>query len=48
MPWRVCPQSVTKRLSLGAELVYQVAARMAGGEIAIASAAGRYTMEGPY
>ncbi|KAI8425834.1 hypothetical protein MSG28_011599 [Choristoneura fumiferana] len=38
-------QSVTKRLSLGAELVYQVAARMAGGEIAIASAAGRYTMD---
>lgn len=38
-------QSVTKRLALGAELVYQSGMRVMGGEIAIASAAGRYTMD---
>ncbi|CAH2060443.1 unnamed protein product, partial [Iphiclides podalirius] len=38
-------QSVTKRLALGAELVYQSGARVMGGEIAIASAAARYTMD---
>ncbi|XP_047540548.1 mitochondrial import receptor subunit TOM40 homolog 1 [Vanessa atalanta] len=38
-------QSVTRRLALGAELVYQSSSRIAGGEIAIASAAARYTMD---
>ncbi|XP_050357315.1 mitochondrial import receptor subunit TOM40 homolog 1 [Nymphalis io] len=38
-------QSVTPRLALGAELVYQSSSRIAGGEIAIASAAARYTMD---
>ncbi|CAG9133780.1 hypothetical protein JYU34_020079 [Plutella xylostella] len=39
-------QSVTPRLALGAELVYQAGARVQGGEVAIASAAMRYTMPG--
>lgn len=38
-------QSVTKRLALGTELVYQSGARVMGGEIAITSAAARYTMD---
>ncbi|VVD05686.1 mitochondrial import receptor subunit TOM40 homolog 1-like [Leptidea sinapis] len=38
-------QSVTRRLALGAELVYQSSSRVMGGEIAIASAAARYTMD---
>nr|XP_032524741.1 mitochondrial import receptor subunit TOM40 homolog 1-like [Danaus plexippus plexippus] len=38
-------QSVSKHLTLGAELVYQSSARIAGGEVAIASAAARYTMD---
>lgn len=38
-------QSVTKRLALGAELVYQSGMRVMGGEIAITSAAARYTMD---
>ncbi|CAG4985180.1 unnamed protein product [Colias eurytheme] len=38
-------QSVSKRLALGAELVYQSSARVMGGEIAIVSAAARYTMD---
>ncbi|XP_063389903.1 mitochondrial import receptor subunit TOM40 homolog 1-like [Cydia fagiglandana] len=38
-------QSVTRRLALGAELVYQSGARVAGGEVAIASGAARYTMD---
>lgn len=38
-------QSVTKRLTLGAELVYQSGARVMGGEIAVTSAAARYTMD---
>lgn len=38
-------QSVTKRLAMGAELVYQSGARVVGGEVAIASGAARYTMD---
>lgn len=38
-------QSVTKRLALGAELIYQSGARVMGGEIAFTSAAARYTMD---
>lgn len=38
-------QSVTKNLALGTELVYQSGARVMGGEIAIVSAAGRYTKD---
>ncbi|XP_004926637.1 mitochondrial import receptor subunit TOM40 homolog 1-like [Bombyx mandarina] len=38
-------QSVTKRLALGAELVYQSGARIMGGEICIVSGAARYTMD---
>lgn len=35
-------QSVTNKLSLGAELAYQYGPAVPGGEIAIVSAAGRY------
>ncbi|XP_041983626.1 mitochondrial import receptor subunit TOM40 homolog 1-like [Aricia agestis] len=38
-------QSVTRRLALGAELVYQASPRVPGGEIAVASGAARYTMD---
>ncbi|KAL4706659.1 hypothetical protein ACJJTC_005044 [Scirpophaga incertulas] len=38
-------QSVSRRAALGAELVYQAGTRVPGGEVAIASAAARYTMD---